>query len=395
MENSQSRKKLSLDKVTYLYLFFAMVFLVASHVYGVLSAEELIAETLSGPVVSWVHFLTLGFLLPVVFALAVQKLRTLYGQEPEFGWGWKIHFISYYAALPFYLYFIYSKTETFWLFISGITLFVSSVMFVILYWRKLGQIPKEGRDKFHFRMDIIIGFFILQTTMFGALLVSNLHFGWFFSENIHSIRIHSHSGILAVFIPMILLYLDVYDSGKTIYNKMLRLSAGGFVFFVFLWTAVHDKNPVVFQAVFYGTIVCALLSVLYVFGRALRLDKHNKLLLAPFLFLLVSVLLAAELIIAGDRPYTIEKNMALQYGFATLYGVFVASFSFLIRKVFIEKELGGKWSTIDASIGFLATLVVVLSFYFSNANFLSGGIFVLLLLSINQTIRFIKHQKSL
>ncbi|MES0491909.1 MAG: hypothetical protein ABUK01_18080 [Leptospirales bacterium] len=359
-------EKKPIEVITKIYFLTGLVGLGAAALYAIFFAKELPGPLLRGPLITWAHIFTLGILFPFYAGLSIYRITSLNNIELKISFIWKIHYALYILALPVYLFLIFGREGGRALTVVGLFLFVSLSIYAIFYLTLLKKVKKADRKRSMFWVDILSLFFLFQTACFGALLVTNLEFGWFYSEIAHSVRVHAHSGMIGFFYLVIMMGLDWKSGLSDGSRKWFKISAWAAIIFVFVWTSVHDKKPIVF-AIAWACYTLTLIPVVYIL---LKNRKAFGPLLIAFLFLGIGVLLAIDIIASPSKSYIFEKNIPTQYGVAVFTGFLIPA-ALALYGLFTQTKL----KTVLFAAGGFFTIVLMLGFYFTNSIAIGGSMF--------------------
>lgn len=315
-------------RVVALYHTSALLFLGAALLYALAMAPSLTGAPLTGPLVTLTHIFTLGVILPQFMGFGYEALAGRYNAKKVSNQGIAVQFIIYHLALLPFLYFSHSLSGGPLMSISGVALFLSIVLYIRIVSKAFFTIERSWWKKGELWIDVVSLFYLFQTSSFGAMIATNLQTNWFETEIIRSIRLHSQSGMAGFFLLQffILFWRRTPTQGGRL-QKLLIPAAVAFVAIgLFLWTAVHDKNPFFFHNYYGGVFFGGVLFLLY---AALAARAHILRFALPLLFFIFSLSLGGVLVYA-PLDFLVEKSLFTVFGFSLFLGFFVfANFAFL------------------------------------------------------------------
>jgi len=332
--------------VLFLYFTLGGLFIAAVHVYAIAFPQLLLSAPISGGLITWTHFHTLGVITPVFMGIGFYNLRSRYNAHVKASQVLH-HALMLYLPLPFFLYFVFDRQGSLGLTLSAMLVFLSAVYYIYIYAMILRKTTRDRRG-FEFWTDAVSLYFLFQAVLFGFVLAANLSYHFFRRDITHSIKLHSHSAIagfwLLQFFNMIFRESrptsmpGAIKGGPSRYLKYSVFFSG---FGLFLWTSVHDRFTW-FLYVFYFSIGLAIFFLLlYLMNystltkkkstekfRSLSYDYNSV------IFLSIAFIFAGYMIFSGAQNTIYRYHLPFIYMYTIFYGVFVfVLIRFLARKM--------------------------------------------------------------
>jgi len=384
------------ENIALLFINTSIAFVLLSLFYNVANKGIFIGSILSGPLVAWTHLHTIGGLLTFCIGLYYYDLWRWYQIETVQVRSVMGQYYLYVVSLSFLIFYLYRLQGGWLLTVWGALLLISVLWFTVQAMVRTRAIRREKGLKrgFIWWLDLVAWFFLFQVVFFGFLLVTQLHHPWFRSDILHSLRLHSHSGLAGY---LLLQYFKYWyrkvaawkERSKEenrpvyLYLAVLLLVSG-----LILWTSVHDKQPILFRGFYLTTVASLIVFILYLLHNRVYREKAFLTYIPTLLFLFVAALFVfpyvfgkyAESLHGGLAPglYLEREERLVVYGLILFFGVYHNFFSGSLKELFGSILIGkgnrlnldegsGSWFTLLQS---LVLTLVLASLWFKNEKFL-------------------------
>ncbi|MDH4262304.1 MAG: hypothetical protein OEV78_04580 [Spirochaetia bacterium] len=333
-------KKNIIDKnvnVIFIYSAFSAFFISLAHVYVIVKPELLLNAPITGGLIVWVHLHTLGAITPLFLGIGFYNLTNRYNIQVKK--TQILHqMLTLYIPLPFFLFLVINREGSIWLTLSAFVIFTSFAYYIFMYANALRKVEKGNRD-FEFYTDAVSLYFLFQAVLFGFALAANLSFHFFRRDITHSIKLHSHSGILGFWL---LQYLNMiyrvvkigkkYNSSEfKSQNKFLKYAVVTLSVGIFLWTSVHDRFSWFFY-VFYASVALTIFFLfLYFIGNKKNKSEENNTNISYrqifnvqiLMFFFMAFTLASVLIFSNSSNFIYSNHISLIYIYTVFYCIFI------------------------------------------------------------------------
>ncbi len=321
-----------------LYQNVSIFFLGLTFVYGFWMADQLFGAPLTGPLVALTHMFTLGVILPQFMGYGYYYLVFGYGAKKVSLGGIAGQIILYAASLLVFLWKIHALAGGPELSISAMVLFFSIFLYLRIVSKAFFTLPKKTWKSLELWIDIVSFFYLFQASSFGAMIATNFQTSWFTTEIIHSIRIHSQSGLAGFFL---LQYLNIFwrQSNGAKKNQSAQskvFSAAALVSIatgLFLWTAVHDKKILYFYFYYAGVLFGATFITLSLFfQRSGQKAQPQEPSVFPLVFLWGAITAGALLVFLSFERLSAWSLFTL-FGYLIFYGFFILANNDFARQI--------------------------------------------------------------
>jgi len=386
-------------RIIILYFATAYFFVVAAHIYIIWNPELILAGPVTGGLIAWIHIHTMGVITPLFMAIGYYNLQRNYNS------GIKVYhvllqYILLFLSLTVFLFHIYFRQGSMALSISAGMLFSSGAYYIFIYASVLRRLKKEKRN-FEFWIDVVSLYFFFQAILFGFVLALNLSYHFLRTSELHSLKLHSHSGIAGFWFLQFINMICRNSMLETVLHNVryLKYSAACMSLGLFLWTSVHDHFPVVLYFFYF----LAGLSLLFLFSYLKKSDSKKifslVLLRLNLVLMLLAYGLAGIMIFSGSEGFIYGNHVPFIYAYIIFYGIFISAPIPFLKKLYAERERYTPVEFQNMERGYFLYIIfsvaLVLSILWENIVYLQVFVAILLLIVGFIYYKVIKKCKNL